>query len=447
MSGQVQFPKPTVLERLEDGLFQKSRNMGPPWGPVLRVLRYPAAIARDWMAGDISVQAMGLAYTTLLSLVPLMVFSFAILKGIGARTDLHFVLHEFFRPLGSGADQLTETVMSFVANMRGDLLGSIGLIFLTYTVLSTIQKIETSFNFVWRVERARSFVRRFTEYLSVMIVGPILLAVALGLLGSAARSTAAQWLGSIPYLEWLFRALGRLLPYAIVTLVFTFMYAFIPNTRVELRAALIGGVTGGIVWALVGQVFTAVLLYSSQMMAVYTGFAIVLTTLIWVYLSWLILLIGAELAFYVQFPEYLPLGHQSVALQGRDREQLGLSIMYLIARDYRLGLAYWGIRRLAAELEVTTAALASVLATLEKADLLVATEKGQFLPARDAASILVSAIIEAVRTPPAVRRPTPAIRTVTPVAQLMAQIDGALRRELGERSLKDLTDQEQRPLG
>jgi membrane protein len=442
MSGQVQFPMPTVLERLEDGLFQKSRNMGPPWGPVLRVLRYPAAIARDWLAGDISVQAMGLAYTTLLSLVPLMVFSFAILKGIGARTDLRFILHEFFHPLGSAADQLTETVMSFVANMRGDVLGSIGLIFLTYTVLSTIQKVETSFNFVWRVDRARSFVRRFTEYLSVMIIGPILLAVALGLLGSAAHSTAAQWLDSIPYLAWLFQALGRLLPYAIVTVVFTFMYAFIPNTRVEPRAALIGGVTGGIVWALVGQVFTAVLLYSSQMMAVYTGFAIVLTTLLWVYLSWLILLIGAELAFYVQFPEYLPLGHQSAALQGSDREQLGLSIMYLIARDYRLGLTYWDVRRLAAELEVPAASLTSLLASLEKAGLLVATEKEQFLPGRDPGGILVSAIIAAVRTPPTNGRPTPEIRTVTPATQLMAQIDGALRRELGDRSLKDLTDQD-----
>src|SRR5271170_1417986 len=103
----------TALARLEEGLFQKSRNMGPPWGPILRALRYPTAIVRDWLAGDISVQAMSLAYTTLLSLVPLMVFSFAILKGIGARGDLRFLLHEFFRPLGSAATELTESVMQF----------------------------------------------------------------------------------------------------------------------------------------------------------------------------------------------------------------------------------------------------------------------------------------------------------------------------------------------
>src|ERR1700680_1095786 len=135
---------PNWFERLEDGLFQKSRSMGPPWGAVLRWLRYPAALVRDWLRGEINIRAMSLAYTTLLSLVPLMVFSFAILKGLGARGDLRFIVHEFFRPMGSAATQLTESVMQFVANMRGELLGSIGLAFLVYTVITTIQKVGTS---------------------------------------------------------------------------------------------------------------------------------------------------------------------------------------------------------------------------------------------------------------------------------------------------------------
>jgi len=118
------------LERLEDGLFQKSRGMAPPWGIVLRWLRYPAALIRDWLDGEINIRAMSLAYTTLLSLVPLMVFSFAILKGLGARGDLRFILNEFFRPMGGATAQLTESVLQFVANMRGELLGSIGLAFL-----------------------------------------------------------------------------------------------------------------------------------------------------------------------------------------------------------------------------------------------------------------------------------------------------------------------------
>ncbi len=428
---------PIWLERLEDGLFQRSRSMGPPWGATLRWLRFPVALIRDWLGGEITVRAMSLAYTTLLSLVPLMVFSFAILKGLGARGDLRFILHEFFRPLGASAAQLTESVMQFVVNMRGELLGSIGLAFLVYTVITTIQKVEASFNFVWRVERPRSFGRRFIEYLSVMILGPILLAVAIGLLGFAERSPIAQWLHGVAPFAGVLGLMSHAVPYAIVTAVFTFMYSFIPNTRVEFRAALIGGVTAGIIWAFVGKVFTSVIVYSSQMVAVYTGFAIVLTTLIWVYLSWLILLIGAQLAFYVQFPQYLRHGQETIELTGRDREQMALSIMYFIGRDYGAGTNHWTAAGLAAELDVPSIALAPVVTLLERGGLIVATEKEQFVPARDPAGILLADILGAVRTLQIGRLPIE-VHRVANAASIMREVETATRERLDGRSLKDL---------
>ncbi len=426
------------VERLEDGLFQRSRGMGPPWGAALRWLRYPVALVRDWLSGEISIRAMSLAYTTLLSLVPLMVFSFAILKGLGARGDLRFIIHEFFRPVGSAATQLTESVMQFVANMRGELLGSIGLAFLVYTVITTIQKVEGSFNLVWRVERPRSFGRRFTEYLSVMIVGPILLAVAIGLLGSAEHSPLARWLHAVAPLAGILGVLGQVVPYFIVTVVFTCMYSFIPNTHVQFRAALIGGVTAGIIWALVGKAFTAVILYSSQMVAVYTGFAIVLTTLIWVYLSWLILLIGAQLAFYVQFPQYLRHGQEAIELTGSDREQVGLCIMYLIGRDYEAGNGYWNTSRLAVELDVPGIALTPVLSRLERGGLIVVTEKEQFVPGRAPESILLADILAAVRTLQIGRLPVE-VHEVWVAAHVMSEVETSIRERLGAQSLKDLT--------
>jgi membrane protein len=425
------------LQRLEDGLFQKSRSLGPPWGAALRWLRYPAALIRDWLGGELNIRAMSLAYTTLLSLVPLLVFSFAILKGLGARGDLRFLIHEFFRPVGGAATQLTESVMQSVANMRGELLGTIGLLFLVYTVLATIQKVEGSFNFVWRVERPRSFGRRFTEYLSVMILGPILLAVAIGLLGSAEHSPFALWLHAVAPLAVAMDVLGRIVPYVIVTVVFTFMYAFMPNTHVQGRAALIGGVTAGVIWALVGKVFTAVILYSSQMVAVYTGFAIVLTTLIWVYLSWLILLIGAQLAFYVQFPQYLRHGQAAIELTASDREQAGLSIMYLIGRDYGAGKTYWNASRLATELDVPGTALAPVLARLERSGLIIATEKEQFLPGRDPSGILLTDILDALRTLH-IARLCVEVHSVPSAIRIMREAESATRQRLGSRTLKDM---------
>jgi len=427
---------PTALERLEDGLFQRSRTMRPPWGPVLRLLRYPVAIVRDWLQGEIPVRAMSLAYTTLLSLVPLLVFSFAILKGIGASADLHYILHQFFRPLGLASNQLTESLLEFVANMRGDVLGSLGLAFLAYTVITTIQKVDTSFNFVWRVQHARNFARRFAEYLSVMIAGPILLAVALGLLGSALHSPTARWLDSIAPLAWAVTGIARVLPYVIVSAVFVFMYMFIPNIRVEARAAFIGGVTAGVVWALVGKIFTSILVSSSTLVAIYSGFAIVLSTLIWVYLSWLILLLGATLAFYVQFPQYLPHGHTALALDASAHESIGVSVMYLVARDYLSGAAAWSAARLADTLDVPAAALAPVVTSLEKAKLLVATEKDCFLPGRDPHSIKLSDIVETLRRPQHGRAILVG-RAIPQAQELIAHIQACVHRDLGERSLAE----------
>jgi membrane protein len=219
--------------------------------------------------------------------------------------------------------------------------------------------------------------------------------------------------------------------------VFTCMYAFIPNVRVQFRAALIGGVTAGIIWALVGKVFTAVIVYSSQLVAVYSGFAIVLTTLIWVYLSWLILLIGAQLAFYVQFPQYLRHGQQAIELTGRDREQAGLSIMYLIGRDYGAGNAHWNAGRLAAELDVPGIALAPVLARLERAGLIVATEKEHFVPGRDPEGILLADIVDAVRTLQ-IGRLTIEMHGAKAAVQVMGGVEAAVRERLGTRTLKDL---------
>jgi membrane protein len=427
------------FETIEDGLFTGSRSMPPPWGPVLRVARYPAALIRDWLRGEITVRAMSLAYTTLLSVVPLLVFSFAILKSLGARGDLKFIISQFFAPMGAAADQLTESVLQFVRNMRSDLLGAIGLIFLVYTVITTIQKVEASFNFLWRVDQPRSFLRRFTEYLAVMILGPILLAVALGLLASAERSPFALWVDGIKPLAWILSAVGKILPYVIVTIIFTFMYVFIPNTKVQIRAALIGGITSGIVWALVGKVFTAFIVYASSLVAIYTGFAIVLTTLIWVYLSWLILLIGAQLAFYLQFPQYLRHGQEAFELTGRDREQVALSIMYLVGRDYSAGKGSWSAHALAAELDIPSIALSPVLRCLEQNGLLLATERAQFVPGRDITAIRLVEIFEVVRALHSGRLAI-SIHSVGPAVALLNEVESSMEEPLKGRTLKDFIE-------
>jgi membrane protein len=427
------------LKRLEYGLFVRSRDAQPPWGTILRALRFPVALVRDWFAGELSERAMGLAYTTLLSIVPLIAFSFSILKGLGAHANLAAILLEFFRPIGGAAPELTRSVMQFVKNMRGDVLGSIGLAFLVYTVVTTIHKVESSFNFVWRIARSRSLARRFGEYLSAVIVGPVLFAAALGVLASAHDSPIARWLGNVLPLGSPLSLLGRLTPYLLVTAAFTSMYALVPNTRVRPAAAVIGGLGAGVLWALIGRMFTAFILYSSQMVAIYTSFAVVLTTLIWVYLSWLVLLIGAQLSFYVQNPQYLRHGQAVIELAGNARERAALSVMYLIGRDYGRGDHRWTAGRLAETLDVPGSALDPVLDALERCALLVATESGILLPGRDIRGIALTDVLDAVRDP-AGGRTSIGAHMPGGTAQIMQELESALRAPLANRTLNDVID-------
>jgi membrane protein len=390
-------PFARLHERVERLLFDRHHLPVEPANWVLDVLRYPFALVRDLVTGELNLRAMGLVYTTLLSLVPLAAFAFAVLKGLGVHRDLEPLIYEFLRPIGERATELTAQFMNFVDNVRGDVLGSVGLAFLLYTVISTIQKLEEAFNFAWHVERPRSIMRRVSEYLSLMVVGPIFIVVVFSLFGALGSNDAMRWLTEHEPFGTILRGLGVIGPFLFVTGVFTFLYDFVPNTRVRLKPAFIGGLVAGLLWAGSGALFARIVAASAQMVAIYAGFAIFLAALIWIYLSWLILLIGAQLSFYVQNPRYLRVGQGHVRLTSALRERLAFTVMLLIARKFVAGEPPWQLRALSEDLQIPGSALATVTRSLEHAGLLSLTEDEELIPARDLEGIQLTDILQAVR--------------------------------------------------
>ncbi|MDY6949849.1 MAG: YihY/virulence factor BrkB family protein, partial [Pseudomonadota bacterium] len=286
-----------LLTRLECWLFEPPDSIiGRPLWKLTRILRYPYALIRDVTRGELTLRAMSLVYTTLLSIVPIIALSFSVLKGLGYHRELEPILYSFLEPLGERAYDITAQVMAFVDNASGGVLGSFGFIFLLYTLISTVQKVEESFNFVWRVEQPRSIGRRFSEYVSVMAIGPVVIVAALGLIASLASTSFVETLSHYRPFDTLLLMLGRITPYVLVSGVFTFMYGFVPNTKVRLRAALIGGVAAGAAWAFSGMVVARFVSSTSTTTLIYAGFAIVIVALVWLYISWLILLLGEEAA-------------------------------------------------------------------------------------------------------------------------------------------------------
>lgn len=404
----------------------------------LLLVRCSYALLRDVMAGPLTLHAMGLVYVTLLSMVPLLAVSFSVVKAFGFHHQLEPLLFGFLEPLGARGTELTARVIAFVDNAQGSVLAGVGLLFLFITALSMAGQMEVSFNRIWRVEQPRSLGRRLTEYLSVILVGPVVMVTAMAIIAGLRSNTLVQALGGSP-VGALVGLPAAILPYALVCIGFSLVYWFVPNTSVRLHAALAGGLLGGVLWVGTGVLFAAFVVNAAATITIYASFAIVISALFWLYLSWLILLVGAQFAFYVQWPEYLRVGFRRAVTGTAQMEAAALAVMLLVARAFRAGAAPLRPADIAAQTGLPGLALAPVIARLEAAGLLARTAGEALLPQREPAAIQLREIMQAVRHP-ASADIGGEIRWPAAVADLGARLDATLADTLRGRSLADLAD-------
>lgn len=302
----------------------------------------------------LNLQAMSLTYSTLLSLVPFLAVMFSVLKAFGVQNVLEPFLGQMLQPLGAEASAVTSKIINFVENIRIGILGAAGLAMLFYTVVTLVAKIEDALNQIWRSPRSRSWGQRTTAYLSVVLVGPVMVFTALALTASAQSYWLVARLFKIGFVSYVFTLTTSVMPFVLLCATFTFLYKFIPYTKVRLRSALVGGAAAGILWQLVGMGFAAFVANSAEYAAIYSSFAIMIVFLIWLYVGWLIFLVGAEIAYFHQHP------HAFIreALHGtgghRFQEWLALSAMVEITRRHFSDGPPWKPTELAASFGVSS---------------------------------------------------------------------------------------------
>jgi membrane protein len=425
---------------LEKLVWSDHLEKGGPFGRFAAVvLRYVYGLGRDIVYGQLTLRSMSLVYTTLLSVVPLIAFSFSILKGLGKHRELEPLLYDFLAPLGAQGQEITEQVIGLVDNVKGGVLGGVSLAFFIYTAISMVQKVEESFNYVWYVSKPRSFARRFSEYFFVLLIGPIAMVTALGMLASIKSNAIVQMILENESMGPFFVRATGFTPYLLITGVFTFLYMYMPNTKVKFKSALVGGLAGGILWASAGAFFATFILYASRTQLIYSGFAVAITTLIWLYLSWLILLIGAQLAFYYQQPAFLRIGRREPRLSNAMRERFALNVMYLVGQAFRDPNRNTNLQEISSQLMIPSISLAPIVNALESAGLLTSTEKEDFLPGREMSRIRLNDILAVVR----VHGETGSYRDpawTAAVDSLGAALDSALAEVAAEKTLADLLD-------
>lgn len=388
-----------LLLKLERHLWSEQIAGLPTFAQVLiRVVRFVYALIRDVLTTTLTLRAMGLVYITILSVVPVLAVTFAALKGFGIhQSQLKPALLHAFEPLGPQGIALTDRLIGFVENTEGGLLAGVGLLLLLFTTVSMIRKIENSLNFIWRVEDSGNLMLRLGQYLSVVIVAPLLMVTAMGLMATIGSNALVAKALSVARLDSTVVMLGQLMPYVLVSIAFAFLFWFIPNTRVRLSAALVGGITSGFLWAFSGIAFASFVVNSSSNITIYASFAIIILALMWLYVSWIIFLTGAQTAFYFQHPEYLRLGYRQLNIGNRMREQAALSLMLFVADSFRNSGPRYTTNMLGVKLGLPGILLSTVRQRLANAGLLEVTRHGELLPARDPGTIAVGEVFEAIR--------------------------------------------------
>ncbi len=428
--------------RIQSWLWPSELPAGAWRRALLIVARFAYALARELASGQLSLRAMSLVYSTMLAIVPLLALSFSILKGFGIHHRMEPLLQSVLAPLGPRSEELTATIIGFVDNVQGSALAGVSLALLLLTAFSMAQKIENSFNFVWRVDHPRSFGRRFSEYLSVMLVGPVIMSIAMGMLATIQNAAIVDRLRAMEPLGSLVVSATELTPYVLVIGTVSFLYAFVPNARVRIRTALIGGVLAGIVWVGSGKLFAEFVAGTDRTVVIYSGFAIVIFGMLWLYFSWLILLLGAQFTFYYQNRDYLRLERRTPNVSNEFTERLAINVMLLVAQKREGPADGWGIPGLAARIGVPRHLLDPVVGALREARLLVETTEEQLIPARDLRTIGVGEILATVRTSAGDAQSTAPAQWNATVQAVAEHVDAAVYEAVDSRSLADLVDED-----
>lgn len=383
----------------------KLEDRPPIMAFLFKQLRIIIIVSQNFTKDKLQVQAASLTYYTLLSVVPIIAMAFAIAKGFGFEQRLEAELTSLLKGHEEIVDQLMVFATRTLENTQGGVLAGVGIVLLFWSVMRLLISIELSFNAIWQVAKSRSWIRKFTEYLSIMLIAPIMI-----ILSSSLTVVITSEIESLVSTVDLLKAIGpvifffiRLIPYALIWLLFTFIYMVMPNTKVNFGSALVAGIIAGTAFQLVEWGYIHFQVGVSKYNAIYGSFAALPLFLIWVNISWLITLIGAEVAYANQFVTEIKHEIAGEKLTTSQIHIISMMVCKRLADNYQGGREPESAQLIANDLEIPFGITAKVLEILKAVHLITEVElEGNqlngFLPMRSLEVLRVSELIELINS-------------------------------------------------
>lgn len=428
------------LRRLVDEHLWSREPLQPaPLAWLRNFVQMAIVIGEGFVRDHLMMRAHSLTFLTLLSIVPLLALAVSLLRLLGAGDGVLELLVEQF--VAAGAPETASRLVAFVEGLDFAALGTVGGSLLIGTTIMTVGNVERSLNAIWGVQKQRTWGRRIPDYLAVLLVAPLLLGFAISLGTSLESQWVVKRMLDVPLLADLYHAGLRHAPKLLSIAGFTFLFWFMPNTRVRPSSALLGGIVAGVLFSIAQSVYTGAQIGAARYNAIFGGFASLPLLMVWIYFSWAITLLGAEVAYAHQT---LPLYRREVRgapVGAAGREAIGLGIALMIARAFLEGRPAHDEDGLSDELDVPLRTVRDVVARLEKAGVVAPVSdpvrQGVYQLARPAERITVSDVLDALRGPREVSLGTPEVSRV--VEAVFYEID-ARRHAEETRTLQELVE-------
>jgi len=396
----------SYLSFLKTGIWRIRQNdVAPLTWFLIKVLRIILLTLRGFVENKCQLRASSLTFYSLLSVVPIMAMAFGVAKGFGFQRTLEREVGKILSAHNEIASQIMTFANSLLDNTKGGLVAGIGFAFLVWTVLKVLSNIEQSFNEIWGVQEPRSWVRKVSDYLSLMFLLPVLFIVS-----SAATVIVAGQIQAIMgkvsllgYLAPMIQILIRLLPLLVIWFMFTLLYIFMPNTHVRIRAALIAGIAAGTAYQLFQFLYVTFQIGVAKYNAIYGSFAALPLFLIWLQASWMIVLSGAELSFATQNVDTYEFEPDANLASPAFRKLLALRIVNLLVDHFSRGEKPLDENSIARELGIPIRLLRYLLHDLSEAGVITSVRMPQekihaFQPAFDPDEMTVATVLDSLET-------------------------------------------------
>jgi membrane protein len=393
-----------ILKYLQEDIWRVSIGQLPKWKALaIRQLRVILLAFRGFSEDKLDLRASALTFYSILSVVPIVAMAFGVAKGFGLQSTFEEAIKKRFYGQEEVLDWVIKFANSFLENTKGGLIAGIGLVILFFAVMKMLSNIESSFNDIWQIRTPRTWYRKFADYFSLMFIGPVLL-----IMSSSATvfittqvTQIVEEVSLLGHVSPIIFFLIKLIPYVLIWLLLTLVYMIMPNTKVSFKSALLAGIIAGTLFVLLQWGYVKFQVGVSRYNAIYGSFAALPLFVMWLQISWLVVLFGSEISFANQNVEKYEYESDALNLSPFNKRILVLLVMHRIVKNFQVGKHPYTAKELSLHLEIPIRLVRETLYLLKESRLVVETLTKEekltaFQPAIDIQQITIGTVIKSL---------------------------------------------------